>query len=155
MNQNASIPGLLLRRLIIYLLAVGVAYVLAVAAATQAVIASLDGMGIKIGFGEGLSMVAQDLAGMASMFLPMVAFGLLCAFMAAALLCRWLASWRIPLYILAGAAGIVTIHLLLHLAFQITPIAAARTPGGLALQALAGAAGGLAYISLRRSRFSG
>ena len=155
MNQNLSIPSLLLRRLLVYLLAVGVAYGLAVAMATQSVIASLAAMGIPVSPGERLSMTVQDLAGMAPMFLPMVAFGLLCAFMTAALLCRWRAAWRIPLYVLAGAAGIVTIHLLLHLAFQITPVAAARSPGGLLLQALAGAVGGLVYISLRQSRLSG
>ena len=155
MNQTLSIPVLLLRRLLVYLLAVGVAYALAVAAATQSVIASLAAMGIPVSLAERFSMTLQDLAGMAPMFLPMVAFGLLCAFMTAALLCRWRASWRIPLYVLAGAAGVVTIHLLLHLAFQITPVAAARTSVGLALQALAGAVGGLVYIGLRRSRFSG
>jgi hypothetical protein len=84
------------------------------------------------------------------MFLPMVAFALLIAFMTAALLCRWLARWRLPLYAVAGAAALVTIHLILHLAFGLTPIAIARTAGGLMLQGLAGAAGGVCYFLLIR-----
>lgn len=155
MDTGQSVFSLLLRRLFIYLAAVAVAYVLAVASATHAVVASLDALGVPIGFGEQLAMTRQDLSGMAAMFLPMVAFAMLCAFMAAALLCRRRPHWRLPMYILAGAAGLVTIHLLLHLAFQITPVAVARTTGGLAQQALAGALGGFTYITLRRSRFSG
>ena len=55
---------------------------------------------------------------------------------------------------LAGAVGLVAIHLLLHLAFGVTPIAIARSTGGLLLQALAGAVGGFTYLFLisRQSR---
>jgi hypothetical protein len=155
MDTGQSVFSLLLRRLFIYLAAVAVAYFLAVASATHSVVDNLDTLGVPIGFGEQLAMTRQDLVGMAAMFLPMVAFAMLCAFMAAALLCRWAAHWRVPIYVLAGAVGLVAIHLMLNLAFQITPVAVARTAGGLTLQALAGAVGGLTYIILRRSRFSG
>jgi hypothetical protein len=68
--------------------------------------------------------------------------------MVTALICRYWNQWRTPLYIIAGAAALVCMHLALHLAFSITPLAIARTTGGLLLQALAGAAGGLTYVYL-------
>ena len=137
-------------RLGCYLAAVATAYLLASILATQAVVHSLAGMGVAVGLRDRLAMTLQDLAGLADMFLPMVAFALLVAFMAAALLNRWLYRWRDLLYAVAGGAAIVTIHLTLHFAFGITPLAIARSVGGLALQALAGALGGLAYLGLIR-----
>lgn len=157
MENRLSTLRFLAGRLAAWLCAVAAAYLLAVIAATQAVVARLQGMGVPVPFGERLAMSLQDLAGMANMFLPMVAFALLVAFMCCALLWRWLGP-RLPrgrplLYFAAGAAALVAIHLSLHLAFGITPIAAARSGGGLALQGLAGGAGGLLYPLLAR-RFS-
>lgn len=154
MNDWQLITRFLLIRLAIYLAAVAVAYILATVAATQSVVSSLALMGVAPGFGERTAMTLRDLGGMAGMFLPMVAFGLLIAFMATALICRYLARWRAPLYVLAGATALVCIHLGLNLAFGITPVAAARTTGGLATQAFAGAAGGLTFVMLSRTHFA-
>lgn len=154
MKQWLPVLRFLAIRLVIYLSAVVVAYVVAAITATQAVVSSLDGMGVSISFPERVSMTVADLAGMAGMFLPMIAFGLLIAFMATALICRYKNQWRVPLYIIAGATALVCIHLALNMAFGITPVAIARTPGGLLLQAVAGAAGGLTYVLLSRSRFA-
>ena len=125
-------------------------YVLATVFATQAVVSSLAGMGLVLPFSERLSMTVRDLGGMAGMFLPMVAFGLLIAFMTTALICRYKNQWRTPLYILAGAIAVVCIHLGVNAAFGITPVPIARTPAGLLSQGLAGAAGGLTYLLLSR-----
>jgi len=140
----------MIRKLGAYLLSVGVAYVLASIAATQSVIARLGEMGIEIDFADRISMTMKDIAGMAGMFLPMVAAALLIAFLITALLCRWLGRRPIWLYILAGAVALVTIHLTLHYAVQLTPVAVARTAGGLLTQALAGAAGAYFYIYVNR-----
>lgn len=137
-------------RLGCYLAAVAVAYLLASVLATQAVVHSLAGMGVAVGLSDRLAMTTRDIAGMANMFLPMVAFALLVALMAAALLNRWLNRWQDLLYAIAGGSAVVTIHLTLNLAFGITPLAIARSPGGLALQGLAGAGGGLVYLWLIR-----
>lgn len=153
MNHWLQITRFLAIRLVIYLSAVAVAYVLAAGASTQSVVASLAGMGIDVGFTGRVEMTLRDLLGMAGMFLPMVAFGLLIAFMTAALICRYWSRARMPLYLVAGACALVCIHLGLHLAFGITPIAIARSTGGLVVQALAGAAGGAVYVLLSRSRF--
>ncbi len=154
MNHWQQITRFLAIRLVIYLAAVAVAYVLAAGASTQSVVASLAGMGIDVGFAGRVEMTMRDLLGMAGMFLPMVAFGLLIAFMTAALVCRYWSSARMPRYLAAGACARVCIHLGLHLAFGITPIAIARSTGGLVVQALAGAAGGAVYVLLSRSRFA-
>lgn len=154
MNQWIPLIRFLGKRLAIYLSAVVAAYLLAAAAATQSVVSSLAGMGVELSLAQRLSMTLTDIAGMAGMFLPMVAFGLLVAFMATALICRYLSRWRIPLYVLAGASALVCIHLLLHLAFGITPVAAARTAGGLMLQSIAGAVGGLTYVLLSNTKFA-
>ena len=142
-------------RLAIFLVAVAVTYVLASVTATQSVVSSLGSMGIPLSFTERISMTLGDIGGMAGMLLPMVAFGLLIAFMATALICRYRDQWRVPLYVIAGAAALVCMHLLLNLAFSITPVAIARSAGGLMIQALAGAAGGLTYVLLSRARFAG
>jgi hypothetical protein len=138
----------LITRLGIYLLAVIVGYLLASIVATQSVVSSLAGMGVEVGLSDRLIMTLKDIAGMAALFLPMIAFAYLAAFLIAAMLCRWWALWRTPIYIIAGAAAVITIHLTLNLAFNITPIAVARTTGGLLLQGLAGAVGGYLYILL-------
>jgi hypothetical protein len=110
----------------------------------------LAGMGVPVGLRDRVAMTLQDILGMAGMFLPMVAFAYLAAFLSAALLMRWLAQWRTAIYVVAGAAALVMIHVTLKLAFGLTPVAVARTAGGLALQAVAGGIGGLTYVYLIR-----
>lgn len=148
MNDSRSIIRLLARKLGIFLAAVAVAYLLASASATQSVVASLQGMGLEVGAGERLGMTLRDLAGMAGMFLPLIAFGFLFAFLITALIVHWGGRWRMPLYTLAGAVAVVAIHVALNLAFQITPVAIARSTGGLLVQAMAGAGGGFTYAFL-------
>ena len=148
MNTPTTIFRSLIIRLGIYLSAVVVAYLLASVTATQSVISSLGSMGVDVSFADRITMTLQDIAGMSDLFLPMVAFALLAAFMASALICRWWGRWRIPIYMLAGAVALVMIHLTLNLAFAVTPIAVARTSTGLLLQAISGAAGGFTYLYL-------
>jgi len=133
------------RRMGSFALAVALTYVLAVISASQHVAASLEGMGAEVGFGTRLEMIVHDLGGMATSFLPMILIGLLIAFGVAASLLRWLPRWRYLLYTIAGAAAVVTIHLALNAAFDITPVAVARTGAGLVVQALCGAVGGYAF----------
>lgn len=136
------------RRIGWFLLAVAVTYVLAVVSASQHVAASLESMGARVDFGTRLAMIGHDLVGMAGSFLPMVAVGFLVAFLVAGFLARRLPLWRPLLYALAGGVAIVTVHLALHAAFGITPVAVARTAGGLAVQGLAGAVGGYLYARI-------
>jgi len=144
---------LLSKKLGIYLLAVFTTYILASLTATQYVVGRLGTMGVDVDFAQRLSMTLGDLWGMAGMFLPIIAFGLLIAFLITALLCRWLSRWRTPLYALAGATALVCVHVALNQAFGLTPVAIARSSLGLLLQGLAGAAGGFVYIGLNQLAF--
>jgi hypothetical protein len=150
MAQAQSTVRFLSVRLGIYLAAVAVAYALASLSATQAVVSRLAGMGVSVGWSGRMAMSLQDLAGLAPMFLPMVAFALLLALLCAALVCRYVSHWPGTVYFVAGASALVMIHLILELAFGLVPIAVARTAGGLALQGLAGGIGAGAYRYLVR-----
>lgn len=149
--------ALLSKKFGIYLAAVLTAYILAVIGASWHVAGRLASMGVTLDAGERLAMTARDLAGMAGMFVPIVAFGFLVAFLVAALLCRWPRALRpaasLALYALAGFAALVCIHVTLHLAFGLTPVAVARTAPGLIGQGLAGAGGGLVYRYLNEILF--
>ena len=54
---------------------------------------------------------------------------------------------------LAGFTALVAMHVIMNLTFGITPIAIARSAGGLFVQGLAGAVGGVLYISLNDRLF--
>ena len=145
-----NVAILLGKKLGIYLSAVLLAYILASVSATQHVVSRLSSMGISLDPGARILMSAQDLVGMSGMFLPLIAFGFLVAFLVTALLHYWLKRGQTVLYVLAGATALIAIHVLLNLAFNITPVAIARGPGGLMIQGLCGAAGGYLYIHLNR-----
>ncbi|MEO0998330.1 MAG: hypothetical protein AAFX58_12510 [Pseudomonadota bacterium] len=133
------------RRVVRFLAAVLVGYTAAALAATQSVLARVHELGLPVGWGTRLDASMHDLAGMATSLLPLLAIAYLLAFAVAALLTRrWPAATR-PLYVLAGAVALVTLHVALKLSFDITPVAQARSYGGLAIQALAGALGGAVF----------
>ncbi|MEZ5558690.1 MAG: hypothetical protein R3E86_09140 [Pseudomonadales bacterium] len=122
------------------------AYVLAAVAATQAVMARLAEMGIDVTPGDRLRTTLQDLVGMAELFLPIIAVAFLIAFPVAALISRYVPKLRAIGYPLAGGVALLAIHLILHATFGTTPVAAARTAGGLGWQVMAGALGGLVFL---------
>ncbi|MDX1380260.1 MAG: hypothetical protein R3233_04025 [Xanthomonadales bacterium] len=150
MDKRFPLLRFLAGRLLAFLAAVSLAYLLAALTSTQAVILRLEGMGVTVPLDDRAAMALRDLGGLAGTFLPLVALGLLIALLCAALITRWLPRWRSALYFVAGAAALICVHLLMNLALGITPVAVARTGGGLAVQAAAGAAGGLAYLGLAR-----
>lgn len=137
----------MLRALGAYVSAVLLAYAFAAVAATQSVMARLADMGVEVSFGVRLQTTLQDLAGMAAMYLPIIAAAFAVAFPVAALVSRFLPGWRSLGYPLAGGVAILAVHFILNQTFNITPVAAARTPLGLAFQGLAGVLGG--YVCLR------
>jgi hypothetical protein len=132
-------------------LAVLLAYSLATLFATQSVISHLADMGIPLSLGERLLMSAKDQLGMTSLFLPLIAVGMLIAMLVAGLLGRHNPRRRTHLFMLAGAVAMLSIHLALHWSFDITPVAIARSPLGLLSQPLAGAAGGYLFTRLKQA----
>lgn len=136
--------------LLAWTLAVLATYTLACFAATQSVVGRLGDMSIPVSLAERLQMSGQDLLGMAGLFLPLIAVGLLLAYLVAGFLGRRSPQRRTGLFMLAGAMAMISIHLALQWSFDITLVAVARTPLGLLSQALAGAAGGYLYTRLKK-----
>lgn len=125
-------------------------YALAAIAATQFVLAQVTGMGLPVSLVTRLQTTAQDLAGMAGLYLPLLAAGFLIAFLVTALVSRWVHGRRTALYTLAGAVSVVAVHVIMKAVFEITLIAGARSTWGLAAQCVAGATAGyiFAIVSL-------
>jgi len=138
----------MLRVLAGYLAAVAVTYLTAVIHQTQSVVANLHDMGVNVSLSERVSATAHDLAGMATTFLPMIAVGFAIALPVARLIIRRLPRWRPVGYALAGGAAMLTIHVALQTALDITPVAAARSSLGLTVQALCGAFGGWVFLNV-------
>ena len=106
-----------LRWLASFVLSVVTAYVLASITATQSALSSLSGMGFSVDFQTRLATTAQDIVGMAGTFLPMIAGGLLIAFLVVALLSRWWPQHRGILTIAGGAVALLCIHILMKQLF--------------------------------------
>jgi MFS family permease len=131
-------------------LAVLSAYSLATLFATQSVISHLADMNIPLSMGERLEMSAKDQLGMTSLYLPLIAVGMLIAMLVAGWLGRRNPQRRTHLFMLAGAVAMLSIHLALNWSFDITLVAVARSPLGLLSQALAGAVGGYLFTRLKK-----
>ena len=139
----------MLRTFSAWLIATLVAYAAAAIAATQSVMTRLAEMNVPVGIGERLRTTGLDLIGMAPMFAPMIAAGFAIAFVVAALIVRKRPDWQWFGYPLAGGVAVLVIHLALQAAFHITPVAAARTILGLAIQVACGVLGGWVFYRIR------
>lgn len=135
----------MIRNVTTFLAAVLTTYVVAAVLATQSVLSSLADLGVPLTVGQRLTVTGHDLLGMASSYMPLLAIAFLIAFPLAAWISRRWPQYKVSLYALAGAVAVIAIHIGLNLAFGITPVAAARTMGGLLLQSAAGALGGCVY----------
>lgn len=108
---------------------------------TQFNLAALAAMGQSIGLELRLQTTLLDLARFAPLFAAIVAAG----FVVALPLASWLSrrgAGRGWLYPLAGAVALLVALLLMRWLLGLTPIAAARTPFGVATLMLTGAIGG-------------
>ncbi len=145
----------MLRTLLGYLGAVAVTYVLGVVAASQHVIGHFESMsGAAVGFSKRIEWTLTDVLGM---LLPpiypfAVAVMILIAFAVCGFLVRRIGGLRTFGFVLAGALGMVGLHLVLNSVAEINAIAASRNFAGLMGQAIAGACGGLAYVFLHPDR---
>lgn len=142
----------MVRTLAAYVAAVLVTYVTAAIAHTHSVMGNLTDMGVAVTAADRLQATLHDLQGMAPLYLPIIAVALAVAFPVAAAVIRFNPRWRPLGYSLAGGAAVLVVHVVLYQAFSITPIAAARTTGGLTIQALCGALGGWVFRMCLPSR---
>ncbi len=118
--------------------------------ATQFILANVSAMGMEVTAGVRLQSTLHDIAGLSTSYLPMVSIALLIAFLVAGLLAKRFPTRRLFLFMLAGAVGLIVIHLLMKALLGLSGIAATRTTLGLLSQGLAGALGGYLYYRLRR-----
>lgn len=96
-----------------------------------------------------LATTGKDLVGMLPAYTPLVAAALVAGFVVARFVIGWLPSLRTLGYLLAGAAGMLAMHLIMRTTFDgIVPVAATRSTIGLALQVLAGGIGGWLFARL-------
>ena len=130
--------------------AVLAAYMAGSILATQFILANVSAMGMDVTAGVRLDSTLHDLAGLSRSYLPIIAVALLIALLTASGLTRLLPNQRLFLYVLAGAVGIVAIHLIMKAVLGLSGIAATRTAAGLLCQGLAGALGGYVFYRLRR-----
>lgn len=143
----------MLQRLLAYVVAVAVAYAAAAVAATQMVLHDVASFGLRVDLAVRMGATWHDLAGMAPVYVPLIAIAFAVAFPVAAglrALVRFLP--RTAVYVAAGAAAIWTAHEVLFMVLGMHPLSVTRSAAGLALQAAAGAAGGLVFAWLSESR---
>ena len=138
-----------------YIGAVIITYSLGVVAATAHVIGHFESMsGAAVGLSQRVSWTLQDILGMlAPPIYPLaVSVMLLIAFAVAGFVVRRIGGLRPAGFVIAGALGMVGLHLLLNFVFEINSIAASRELTGLLGQAFAGACGGVGYLLLHPDR---
>lgn len=102
----------------------------------------LTNLGIAIPASLRLTTMARDFIGLLPALGAVTALGFAIAFFIAWKLRRFAPALAFPL---AGAVAIATALFLMKLQFDMSPIAGARTPEGLALMILTGAIGGLIF----------
>ena len=141
------------RSVLAWIVASLVAAILAVIVQTQRIIARLDKLDAGVTLSERLSMTGYDLVHFGSVYVPIVAIGLLVAFLAAALVYRLAGFGRPVVYAVAGGvAMIVILASIKHLTFGVQLVGGAREVLGFVLQVSAGVIGGLVFARLTRRR---
>jgi len=110
--------------------------------------AAIVSLGVEVTPRQWISVTLQDLVGFAPLWAVVVAAALLIAFPVAALLARRMPEARMGVYFLAGGVGVMCALVLMAAVLPVTIVAAARSPLGMALMALGGAAGGVIFAQL-------
>ncbi len=141
----------MLRVVAAFIVAVLAAFVAGSVFVTQFNLASVAGMGMEITAGVRLQATLHDLLGLSATYLPMVALAFLIALAVARGLLMLFPQQRLLLFALAGAVGLIAIHLIMKAVLGVNGIAATRTLAGLLSQGLAGALGGYVFYAMRRA----
>lgn len=141
------------RTAISLLLGTVVAFVVGALLGTQMVLASVQSMGLDVTLTMRWASSLQDLVGLSSSLLPLMAIALVPSW----LILDWLSRRSILKvnmlwYALVGAASIGVLHPLLNVTLGVDVFAPARSWYGLFGQALAGGIGGLTVVRVRGDR---
>ena len=144
--------NLLVRNLCGFLAAVIAAYVLGAIFVSQGNIASIVAMDFDVSVAQRFDAALHDVTNMTGIYLPVIAVSYLISMPVATFLIKYAPQLRMLLYVLAGATGLLVIHLILKLVLGISGIAPTRTLVGLIAQAIAGGVGGYLFhvVSMKR-----
>lgn len=126
-----------------YLSAAIVTFIVGSVIGSQMVLSSLGAMGLEVTLSQRLSVTWQDIVGLSTSLLPMMALSQILTWWILEVVGRRVSLGRTTLlYALLGGLSIVVLHLVLRQIFGIDVYAPARSAGGLLGQAAAGAIGG-------------
>ena len=135
----------MIRRIAAFVVAALIAFATASLIHTQVILAGLTELGADVPLPLRISTSLTDLAGLAPAFGPVVAIALLLGLLIAGFARRYIPLPRAMAFAIAGAGAMATALWLMQLSFDITPIASARTAGGLLLLCFAGGLGGIIF----------
>ena len=119
---------------------------------THFTLQALRAVGAEVPPAVAMETVGGDFIGLAPSFGVVIAVALLLGFVIAGVARRFVRLPRPIAFALAGGAALATALWLMHLSYEITPIASARTWTGFLTLAAAGALGGLVFASVSRRR---
>ncbi|MDG2250878.1 MAG: hypothetical protein P8N11_08580 [Gammaproteobacteria bacterium] len=132
----------IVRNMSSFLVAVIAAYLLGAIFISQGNIASVIALNFDVSLAQRFEAALHDVTNMTGIYLPVIAASYLLAMPVATFIIKYLPQHRMILYIAAGAAGLITIHIIMKLLFGISGIAATRSVIGMLAQAVAGGVGG-------------
>ena len=135
-----------------FVAAVLVTFATASFAHTHLIIQGLREVGAEVPPSVELATAGGDLVGLAPSFGIVIAIALLLGFLVAGIARRFVRLPRPIAFALAGGAALATALWLMHLSYEITPIASARSWAGFLTLCAAGALGGLVFASVSRTR---
>lgn len=135
-----------MRRVVSFLIAVFVAYVLLAVSYTQLNLANFVEMGIDLSMQTRLQATGADLLGMAPFFLPVTAFALLIGFGFAKIAARFIPQLRTLAFVVSGFVAMFLVDFVTRMPFGTHIIPTTRTTIGLLAFCIAGAVGAYVYI---------
>jgi len=110
-------------------------------------------LGIEVPLADQVPWTLHDIVGLMPTYGLLLAVAFFIAFVVAAFVARPMPRLRTVVFTVAGGVAVLTLFLLSKPVFwHVTPIYGGRDALGLALQCLAGAAGGLVFAVISRVR---
>ena len=142
-----------IRNVASFFAAVIAVYILGAIFISQGNIARVIAMDFDVSLAQRFGAAIHDVTHMTDIYLPIIAVSFLIAMPIATLIIKYVPNLRMIGYVLAGAAGLIAIHLIMKLVLGFSGIAPTRTALGLLAQAIAGGAGGYLFhlLSMKRT----
>jgi hypothetical protein len=131
------------------LLASLLSFVIASMMHSQTTISGLIEVGANLSWNDKLTTIYSDFIGLLPVYGSIIFAGMFIAMPIASFIKKKLQLTNRLVHCLAGAVAVLTILIAMHPILNVTLIAGARGTGGMLMQSIAGAIGGLAYAFMR------